>query len=190
MRDSKSRISQSFVFSEFVRRFNNIVRFGTIAEIDYKRARVRVKTGKITTTWIPWATMAGNMKIWNPPVVGEQVSIIAQGGDLSVAIAIPSIYQNKFSAPSDDENIIKVELSETSSVEFNKENDEITIKIDESELFFNKEKLEAKIGETEAEVSENKIKLSVGNSEIEITPEKIKLHATIIDAPNLKAGGL
>lgn len=181
-------MKESFVFSEFIRRFNNIVRFGTVAEVDYKKARVRVKTGKITTTWIPWATIAGRVKIWNPPVVGEQVSIIAQGGDLSVAVAIPSIYQNKFNAPSDGENVVRIELSDKASIEFNKEGNELIFKIEDSEMFFNKNNFKFAIGESELEVNEDKIRLSVGGSEIEITSEKIKLNAPIIDATNLKAG--
>ena len=204
MRDSKSGISQSFVFSEFIRCLNNIVRFGTIAEVDYKKARVRVKTGKITTTWIPWATMAGGIKIWNPPVVGEQVSVIAQGGDLSLAIAIPSIYQNKFNAPSDDENVVRIELSDKVFLEFSKENNEITAKIEEAELFFSKDtftvkfndsefvlredNIEAKCGESEAKINENKIRFSVGSSRIEITPEKISIDSPIVDIPNFKVG--
>jgi phage baseplate assembly protein V len=81
-----------FVFSEVARRLNNIVRFGTVAEIDLKKARVRIKIGKITTDWLPWLTLAGAVKIWNPPVVGEQVCVVSQGGDLSLAVAIPSIF--------------------------------------------------------------------------------------------------
>jgi phage baseplate assembly protein V len=165
-------MKESFFFSEFIRRLNNIVRFGTVAEVDYKKAGVKVKIGKITTTWIPCVTTAGAIKLWNPPVVGEQVCVVAQGGDLSLAVAIPSIFQSKFNAPSDDEKVVKLELSSKSSIEFNKENDEILIKA----------------GDSEATFSNDKISFSVGASEIEITPEKIKIHAPIIDAPSLKVG--
>jgi phage baseplate assembly protein V len=165
-------MKESFVFSEFIRRLNNIVRFGTVAEVDCKKARVKVKIGKITTTWIPWLTTAGAIKLWNPPVVGEQVSVISQGGDLSLAVAIPSIFQSKFNAPSDDEKVVKIELSENTSIEFDRENEEF----------------KATVNELEITANSKKFKVSIGESILEITPEKIKIHAAIIDAPSLKVG--
>jgi phage baseplate assembly protein V len=161
-----------FVLSEISRRLNNIVRFGTVAEIDHKSAKIRVKIGNITTTWIPWTTTAGAVKLWNPPVVSKQVTVISQGGDLALAVAIPSIFGGQFDASSDDENIVKLEFSENTSIEFSKANDEFLMKIEDSEVLFNKEKF----------------KVSVGESVFEITSEKIKIHAAIIDEMGVKAG--
>jgi phage baseplate assembly protein V len=59
---------------------------------------------------MPWLTTAGAVKLWNPPVVGEQVCVVAQDGDLAVSVAIPSIFQSKFAAPGDDANVIKLEF--------------------------------------------------------------------------------
>ena len=163
-------MNQSFVFSEVVRRMNNIVRFGTVAAIDHKKSRVKIKIGKITTAWIPWLTTAGQVKIWNPPVEGEQVAVIAQGGDLAVSVAIPGIFQNKFAAPCDDPNIIKLEISEKTFLEFDKKNDEFKIKVDELEI----------------EANSDKMKFSIASSSIEITPEKISINAPVVDIPGLK----
>jgi phage baseplate assembly protein V len=159
-----------------------------VDEIDHKKARVRIKIGKITTNWIPWLTTAGAVKLWNPPVVGEQVCVVSQGGDLSLAVAIPSIFQSKFAAPSEDENVVKLELSDKSSIEFNKSDDKIAVKIEDSEIIFAKNNIKTNIGGAQAEISKDKIRFSVGGSEIEITSGKISLHAPIIDAPNLMAG--
>jgi phage baseplate assembly protein V len=162
-------MSKSFVFSEFARRLNNIVRFGTVAEVDLKKARVRIKIGKITTNWIPWLTTAGAVKLWNPPVVGEQVCVVSQGGDLSLAVAIPSIFQSKFAAPGNDPNTIKVELSDNASVEFSKATDEITARIDGAEICFGSDKFH----------------VSIGASEIEVTPASISLNASTVSIPGL-----
>lgn len=145
-------MKESFVFSEFIRRLNNIVRFGTVLEVDHKKAR------------------------------------ISQGSDLSLSVAIPSIYQNKFGVPSDSEHVVKLELSDKSSIEFNKENNEIAIKIEDSEITFDKDNLKAKVGEAGLDVQKDKIKLSVGSSLIEVTQGKISLRSPIIDAPSLKMG--
>ena len=163
-------MNQSFEFSEVVRRMNNIVRFGTVAAIDHKKSRVKIKIGKITTAWIPWLTTAGAVKIWNPPVEGEQVAVIAQGGDLAVSVAIPGIFQNKFKSPSDDPNIIKLEISEKTCLEFDKKNDEFKLEIGDLKISRQSEKFELKIGE----------------SSIEITPEKISINAPIVDISGLK----
>jgi phage baseplate assembly protein V len=179
-------MNNSYVFSEIARRLNNIVRFGTVAEVDTNKARIRVKIGKITTTWIPWLTTAGSVKLWNPPAIGEQVFVVSQGGDLSVSVAIPSIFQSKFAAPGNDENVIQLELSNKTSIEFNKKNNEFSVKIEDSELVFDNETFKAKIGEVDAEIKDGSVKLIVGSSKLEITAEKISLHAAVIDAPNLK----
>jgi phage baseplate assembly protein V len=156
-----------FVLSEVARRLNNIARFGVVAEIDHKKARIRVKIGKITTTWIPWLTTAGTLKIWNPPVVGEQVCVVAQGGDLAVSVAIPSIFQNKFKQPCDNKDIIKLEFNEDISIEFDKTNEELSIKV----------------GNLNVILAKSKFKISICASEIEMTPASIRISAPSVAIP-------
>ena len=182
------QVTQSFVFSEMHRQMQNLIKFGTIKEIDHKKARVKVATGKVITNWIPWITTAGSIKVWNPLSIGEQVLVISQSGDHSVGVAIPSIYQNKFSSPSDKENVIKLELSNKTSIEFDKDSDEFLLKIDDTKIIVGSEKIGIELGNAEIKVESDGIKFSVGKSEIEITAEKIKLNAPIIEAPSLKAG--
>ena len=43
-------------YSELLRLILNLIRFGTIADIDHDAQRVRVLVGKNTTTWRPWIT--------------------------------------------------------------------------------------------------------------------------------------
>jgi phage baseplate assembly protein V len=162
-------MNQSFVFSEFARRLNNIVRFGTVAEVDLKKARIRVKIGKITTSWIPWMTTAGAIKIWNPPIVGEQICVVSQGGDLSLAAAIPSIFQDKFSAPNSSDDLIKLELSPQTSVEFSKASNEVRVQVGDAEMSF----------------SSSKFQVFIGASEIEVTPASISINAPTVSIPGL-----
>jgi phage baseplate assembly protein V len=162
-------MSNSFVFSEVARRLNNIVHFGTVSEIDLKKARVRIKIGKITTDWLPWLTLAGAVKIWNPPVVGEQVCVVSQGGDLSLAVAIPSIFQDKFAAPSDDANIVRIEFSDDFAIEFDKANNEFAVQVEGAEVRF----------------SRDKFSISVGASAFEITPTSISINAPTVSIPGL-----
>jgi phage baseplate assembly protein V len=82
-----------------------MMRIGTISALDETHARVQVKSGEITTDWIPWGTpRAGNTRIWSAPRVGEQVLLFCPGGDPSQAIVGPSIYQTAFSAPANSKD--------------------------------------------------------------------------------------
>ena len=73
-----------------------MLRTGTIDAVDHQSARVRFKTGDITTDWLPWfERRAGGQhggRSWWPPVVGEQGMLLAPGGDLARAVIMPGIY--------------------------------------------------------------------------------------------------
>jgi phage baseplate assembly protein V len=95
-------------FSELSRRIENIIRFGTIAEVDLAARRVRVQSGELLTDWLKWRTdRAGSTRTWNPPTIGEQVMILSPSGELGNGIVMPSIYSDAHDAPSDsaDEHV-------------------------------------------------------------------------------------
>lgn len=92
--------------AEILRLLNNLIRIGTIEEIDHKAARVRVKSGDNITAWINWTpARAGKTKTWDPPTKGEQVVLLSPSGDMSQAIVLQSLYSDENPAPSDSENI-------------------------------------------------------------------------------------
>ena len=41
---------------DLARRLANLLRLGTIEQVDHPAARVRVRSGDIVTTWLPWFT--------------------------------------------------------------------------------------------------------------------------------------
>lgn len=84
-----------FRLAELERRLNNLLRYGTIAEADYSRARVRVQSGELLSGWLPWLThRASNDTSWHAPEVGEQVVLVSPCGDPAQAVVLPAIYQN------------------------------------------------------------------------------------------------
>lgn len=92
---------------DVLRKLENLVRTGTIAEVRHELpgALVRVRTGKNVTDWRPYHELrAGNTRTWNPPTVGEQVTLLSPGGDLAGALVIGGIHQNDHPAPSTDPN--------------------------------------------------------------------------------------
>lgn len=92
---------------DVLRKLENLVRTGTIAEVRHELpgALVRVPTGKNVTDWRPYHELrAGNTSTWNPPTVGEQVTLLSPGGDLAGALVIGGIHQNDHPALSTDPN--------------------------------------------------------------------------------------
>ena len=86
---------------ELGRRLANLLRIGTVAQIDHANARIRVTTGTLATNWLPWLThRAGATATWSPPSIGEQVLLLAPSGNLEEAVALPALYADAHPAPS------------------------------------------------------------------------------------------
>lgn len=87
---------------ELLRLIENVVRLGTIAEIAHgKPPRVRVQSGGITTTWLPWAERrAGATRTWNPPTKGEQVLLFCPSGDPRNGVVLCGIPSDAHDTPS------------------------------------------------------------------------------------------
>lgn len=102
----------SFLLSELDRRMAQMIRLGTVAEVDSQAAKVRVKLGENLTGWRPWIGTAGSIKVWRPPVVGEQVVVLSPGGDFEQSVILPSVFYSKFQSPSDDGDLACLALDE------------------------------------------------------------------------------
>ena len=112
---------QGLNLNELNRKIANILRVGTIAEVDYEKAMARVRLGDITTRFLPWITSrAGENRDWKPVNVGEQVIVLSQNGDLNYGVILHSIYQSIYPAPSNSKDKHKVVFEDGSSVEYDK----------------------------------------------------------------------
>lgn len=92
---------QDFQLTELGRRLANVVRPGTVGEVDGAAARVRVRYGEtVLSAWLPWVTArAGADRSWWAPEVGEQVLILAPSGDLGAGVVLTGVYQRGYPAP-------------------------------------------------------------------------------------------
>ncbi len=105
--------------AELLRLIHNLVRLGTIANVDHARARVRVATGEITTAWLPWLEeRAGTTRTWNPPTVGEQVVVFAPGGDMASAVVLAGLYRTQHPAPSDSADVWHAVMPDGAVIEY------------------------------------------------------------------------
>ena len=108
----------SYALSDLAKRLSNIIRIGTIFEINVQTAKARVKIGELETDFLPWANSnSGSNNSWNPPEIDEQVIILSPSGDLSQAVILPSIYKNN--ASNSDQNIKSITYQDGSKISFN-----------------------------------------------------------------------
>lgn len=91
---------------ELTRLLHNLIRLGTIAEVDHAAARVRVESGGLRTDWLPWfQRRAGTTRDWDPPTVGEQVMVFSPGGDPRSGIVLTGIVSDAHPAPANSGDI-------------------------------------------------------------------------------------
>ncbi|MGS0740442.1 phage baseplate assembly protein V [Glaciimonas sp. GG7] len=87
--------------SELFRLILNLIRLGTIAEIDHDTQRVRVRVGNNLTNWRPWITArAGTAQTWWPPSLGEQIILLSPEGDFENGVILSAVYSDQFAPPS------------------------------------------------------------------------------------------
>lgn len=109
-------IEQGNQISDLYRRLNNLLRVGTVTEVDYAKAKAKVKIGKITTDYLPW--MVPSTDTWFPLKNGEQVLVLSPNGNLSMGIIMPALYQSAMPAPSSDDKkvVIKADIEQTGDI--------------------------------------------------------------------------
>lgn len=123
-----STISGMNNIAELLRLINNLIRIGTIAKISYGDPAVnppvpplvRVQCGELLTGWIRWIeSRAGTTRTWCPPTLGEQVVIIAPGGDLNTAFVLTGLFSERHRAPSDHGEHFHAVMPDGATVDYN-----------------------------------------------------------------------
>lgn len=88
------------------RLIENLIRLGAIADLQITPPRVRVKTGSLTTGWLPWiTTRAGEDREWNPPTIDEQVILFSPSGQLGNGIVLTGLFSDQIPANGDREGL-------------------------------------------------------------------------------------
>lgn len=88
--------------TETERKLANTVLKGAVVAVDPATAKIKVKSGGITTGWIPWlVTRAGGDRTWTAPEIGEQVAVMCPSGRPSQGVAVGALYSTAAPAPAD-----------------------------------------------------------------------------------------
>nr|WP_314523522.1 phage baseplate assembly protein V [uncultured Lelliottia sp.] len=104
---------------DILRLLRNLIRSGVIVETDLDVGRCRVQTGGIVTDWLQWLTArAGCSRTWWAPSVGEQVLILAIGGELDTAFVLPAIFSDDFPAPSASADAFHITFPDGAVIEY------------------------------------------------------------------------
>ena len=113
---------------EAFRLLRNMIRIGVITKTDLEAGRCRVQTGGIETTWLNWLTSrAGRSRTWWAPSVGEQVLLLAIGGELDTAFVLPGIFSDDHPAPSASPDAIHVAFPDGAVIEYEPEIGALTV---------------------------------------------------------------
>ncbi len=105
-----------------LRLLRNLIRIGTVAEVDLAAGLCRVDTAGNTTNWLHWlASRAGRARSWWSPSVGEQVLILSLGGELDAGFIMPGIYSDDFPAPSASADAVHITFPDGAVIEYEPE---------------------------------------------------------------------
>lgn len=113
---------------EIARAIRNLIRTGIVTDVDHYEGLCRVQTGGMETTWLNWLTSrAGRSRVWWAPSVGEQVLLLAIGGELDTAFVLPGIFSDDHPAPSDSPDALHVSFPDGAVIEYEPENGALTV---------------------------------------------------------------
>ncbi|MDA4650440.1 phage baseplate assembly protein V [Enterobacter hormaechei] len=113
---------------EIARAIRNLIRTGIVTDVDHDEGLCRVQTGGMQTTWLNWLTCrAGRSRVWWAPSVGEQVLLLAIGGELDTAFVLPGIFSDDNPAPSASPDALHVTFPDGAVIEYEPENSALTV---------------------------------------------------------------
>jgi phage baseplate assembly protein V len=105
--------------STLARLIENLIRLGTITAVQMKPPRVQVKTGSLTTGWLPWiAPRAGADCEWNPPTVDEQVILFSPSGQLGNGFVLTGLFSDHILANGDREGLHRSTYRDGTVIEY------------------------------------------------------------------------
>ncbi|MFT8662626.1 phage baseplate assembly protein V [Zymomonas mobilis] len=85
------------------RKLSSLILYGTVEKIEDDTAQVRISDNVLSPP-LPWAALAGNLKTWAAPSIGEQVAILCPDGDINTGYITARLYSDKNASPSIDPN--------------------------------------------------------------------------------------
>lgn len=102
------------------RRLDNMIRLGTIAQVDHAKALCRVQSGAITTGWLPFFTRrAGTTNEWDPVSQGEQCTVLSPSGELAQGVVLVGLYSSANPPQSSSPDVHRIQWANGDFLEHN-----------------------------------------------------------------------
>jgi len=106
--------------AEIMRIIQNMIAYGTIAEVNHDRAEIRVNVNGRITKWLPVPGVIGqNFRGSNHLRVGTQVVLAAPGGDPANSVILCILYSNGLPTVSTDGAVDTVQWNDGTFVTYN-----------------------------------------------------------------------
>jgi len=107
--------------TELERRLSNLLRLGTVEQLDEDAARIKVRCGDLLTSWLPWFTRrAGEDRDWWAPEEGEQVMVLSPCGEPSIGVALPAVYRDAYPAPANKKTVWRRTFADGTVIEYDR----------------------------------------------------------------------
>ncbi|MDC9603922.1 phage baseplate assembly protein V [Xenorhabdus griffiniae] len=114
--------------AELFRLLMNVVRVGTVSAVDLHTQRCRVYVSSLQTDWLRWtAQRAGTARTWWAPSVGEQVLVLAVGGELTTAFVVGALYSAAHAAPSVSAEAVHIAFPDGAVMEYEPQTGALTV---------------------------------------------------------------
>ncbi|PJO78742.1 phage baseplate assembly protein V [Neisseria brasiliensis] len=92
------------------RQLENLIKVGTVAEVDPQTNRLRVSHGGLQTDWLPYLVpAAGGVSVWRLPSVGKMCVVLSPSGETENGIVLLGMASSQYPAPSNspDETVMQ-----------------------------------------------------------------------------------
>lgn len=93
--------------AELERRVANMMVPGRVEAVDPANKRVKLQVGTadepMSSPWLPYAQIAGKLKVHTLPTLGQQMTLFNPAGDIRMGLAMPLGWTNDNVSPGDDD---------------------------------------------------------------------------------------
>lgn len=117
---------------EVLRLLHNLIRIGTITEVDHANVRARVRSGDNTTGWLRFfSARAGTTTDWDPPTKGEQALVLSPSGDMAQGLILVGLNTGQTPPPSTDKAHWRRRFPDGTTATYDHEAHELTLDVPE-----------------------------------------------------------
>ena len=122
-------VVMSQTYSDLIRRVENQIVIGTVAEVDHARALVKLSLSGRKTNWLAYpADIGANYRRWRPLRIGTQVVALCPSGDPAQAVIGQILYTTSIASPANAGTLDLIEFNDGALVSYDSDAQVFTLK--------------------------------------------------------------